>query len=730
MPTDERTLTATAGVKSQDAYYAYDSHAQIWEIGTDSVARRMRFETGKGFRLLSWRDKITNREWYADGGKEFSVTIDSATFDAAAPDLTLGSFDARVHANDSLELHIALARGAATIHLHYVAFPNTSVIEQWIGVENSSAETLKQLAAINSALALAPFPENLILYRVQGYEPQAGDTHDPARVSTYHLRAHEIAEGVTHTHFSTRRSSEENLGWFALNAAGLGKGPVLSEGEGLFGGMEWSGAWWWRVNRANGVTTLEALTEDFRRDLAPGETFETPRRFYGFYRGGVDDAASATHDFARRYLLRAHPDDFPWAHFNTWFTYYVNLNEEQLRRDVDLAAELGLEAFCVDAGWYEGSAFNCDFSFGLGTWRENREKFPSGLATFADYVHSKGLKFGLWVEPERLDLKYAGAGTPVPFEWFSPQTPFDAPPPPEYPQSARLCLGNRGAVDWCKDFLTRVVREYHVDWLKWDCNLFLWADPAGELRDGEYRHVQGYYDVLDHLRTEFPNLMIENCAAGGHRMDFGLLRRTDVTWLADDTEPSFRVRYYFHGASHAFPPEYLNAWIVESYFEHLADARDAGKLRAWLRSRMMGAFGLSLPLGALTAEQRAVIAAEIARYKSWRGIIRRGKMDRLTAQTDLLAPPNLQMPAEADALQFYDPVSKRGVVFLFQGTAAWENNRRVPLRGLDAATVYEIASADRALNERRTGEALMAEGIAWSWDAENPSVVVQVMGDM
>lgn len=716
MPTDEISTRATVGVKSQDAYVAHNQRTGTWEIGTDLFARQMQFESGKGFRAVSWMDKTAAREWRADGGVEFRVTINGETFDASAPDLALKDFTTRAQANGALELEIIFARGAVNIHAHYLAYPGTSVIEQWIGVENAGTETLPQLAAINYALALAPSPENLVFSRVQGYEPQPGDTHDPARVSTYHLRAHEIAEGVTHAHFSTRRSSEENLGWFALAAPNLRGG--------IFGGAEWSGAWWWRVSRAQSVTTLDALTEDFRRDLAPGEMFETPRRFYGFFSGELDDAANATRDLARKYFLRAQPENFPWTHFNSWFTYYVGITEDQLRRDVDLAAELGLEAFCVDAGWYEGSPATGDFSFGLGSWRENREKFPSGLAAFADYVHSQGLKFGLWVEPERLDLKYAGANTDVPFEWFSPQTPFDAPPPEGFPQSARLILENPGAVEWCKNFLARVIRDYKVDWLKWDCNLFLWADPAGELRDGEYRHVQGYYAVLDFLRAQFPNVMIENCAAGGHRMDFGLLQRTDVTWMTDDTEPSFRVRNYINGASYVLPPEYLNAWIVESYFEHLGDAREPGILRAWLRSRMMGSFGLSLSLSSLSSDQRAVIAQEIARYKEWRAIIRRGKMYRLLPQTDLLAPPNLQMPPDADASEFYDSAAKHGIVFFFQGAA--QDNQRVLLKGLDADASFAIASADRELNETRTGESLMQEGIEFTFDANNPSAVVSL----
>ena len=576
--------------KSNDAYVAYDAQARQWEIATDDIYRRMRFEPGKGFHLHSLTNPQTGREWLdrANGDSAFVVGLDGETITSFAEDWTLVEHETRVCKNRSVELRITLARGALKIHLYHVTFPGTSMIEQWAVVENASDTTLPALTALNDFwFQLNPSAGNLSLCWVQGLDPQGGNVGDPPLVASLKLHTLELSDGVTRDVFSTGRSSEENIGWFALCA------PDVREG--LVGGIEWSGGWWMRANRAGDSTALLAMVGDIRRDLAPGETFEGPHRFIGFFTGDLNDAANTTNAFARKYLMPPRPSDFPYVHFNTWFTCFVNLNEEALERQVDVAAELGLEAFCVDAGWYAGSPDNADFSFGLGTWRENRDKFPTGLAAFSDYVHSKGLKFGLWVEPERVDLKYAGPGTEIPFEWLSPRTPFDAPPPPDLPQNAQICLGNRDAREWMKQTLARVIRDYHVDWLKWDNNMWMSCDPPNETRDCEYAHVRGLYEVLDYIRKQFPKLIIENCASGGHRMDFGLLRRTHVQWLADDTEPSYRVRYYVAGASYPFPPEYLNAWLVESYFEHIGLAEPEG-LRAWLRSRMMGAVGVSVVL--------------------------------------------------------------------------------------------------------------------------------------
>ena len=706
-------------LQSGDAYISYDEAAHTWEIGTNGIRRRMRYDPATGYRKIGLTNKLTSREWLAAGGAtsiDLRMELDGQTITSASREFTLQRYATAQNADGSIELVVSLARGALIAHLHYAVFPGTGIIEQWVAVENTGATVLPNLTALDSfSVYLRPSADALTLYWVQGLSPtdvSAGDTQVP----TLRLRSLKLAEGVTQDLGSQGRSSQDDMGWFALSANGLK--------EGLFAGIEWSGAWQVRVARANGRTSLQGGLDGFRHDLAPGETFEAPRRFMGFYKGDLDDAANASHEFARRYLLRPRPANFPWTQYNTWFAYYTNLNETTLRREVDIAAELGLEVFYVDAGWYVGSPNRGDFSFGLGTWRENRDKFPNGLAAFADYVHSKGMKFGLWVEPERVDLAYAGPGTEISLDWISPVTDLKAVPPPGEARVAQICFGHPEAREWAKDWLSRVIREYKLDWLKWDNNLWMPCDLPGQPGDQNYAHVQGLYEIIDYLRQEFPNLIIENCASGGNRMDYALMRRTDIAWLSDQTEPSYRVRYHVTGASYPFPPEYLNSWLVESFFEHMAAGeKDLPQLQAWLRSRMMGAFGISTKMVGWSADARAVVAQEIAQYKTMRSVIARGKIYRLLPQTELDA--NLDPPEEPDAAEFYDSSSDAGVIFLFQGKQPWTTRRLIP-KGLTPKTNYQVTSDDRAISLRRTGRQLSAQGITFRYDGNHPSTVVYI----
>ncbi len=722
---DPRPPNLSAGTRiiatSGDAYVAFDDRALEWQIGTKSIAQKLAYNPATGFRMTSLVNGITGHEWLApgaDSGVEAKLQVDGRSFDSSRSGTLLVGQSARTNADGALELAIDLKNGKLAVHLHYSIYPSTSVIEYWATVENSSDSASIDISTANSmSVALRPSDESLVLNWVQGVNPTVLDQNKPHRDPTLQVRSAQVNEGVTRTLGSNGRSSENCLAWVAL--------AEPSMGEGMFAGVEWSGGWSMQVARRSGRTTVRAGLDRFRQILGPGQAFEFPRRFWGFYQGDLDAAGQASREFTRRYVLRKGQADFPWTQYNTWFAYYTDLKEERLKHEVDSAANLGLEVFTVDAGWYEGSPAEGDFSWGLGSWRENRDKFPGGLRALSDYVHARRMRFGLWVEPERVDLRYVGPDQEISRDWLSPGTAFDAAPPPGLPQTAQLCLGNQDARAWTLGWLTRVIQEYRVDWLKWDSNFWMSCDSPGKIGPENYAHVKGLYQVLDALRHRFPDLVIENCASGGNRMDYAIMRRTDVAWLSDETEPSYRVRYHAFGASYPFPPEYLNSWLVESYFEHLATAaKDQRLTRAWLGSRMLGAFGISVSTVEWTRQFRSTVAQEIKQYKGLRPLISTGNYYHLLPQTNLVEP-QLLAPSDPDAAEFYDPVTNRGIVYLFKGRSAW-TNRQVKLKGLTPDLAYDVASPDGLISLHGTGANLMSAPITVTGSANLHSVLLYV----
>src|SRR5262249_26936749 len=150
-----------------------------------------------------------------------------------------------------------------------------------------------------------------------------------------------------------------------------------------------------------------------------------------------------------------------------------------------------------------------NFDEGLGTWQADPARFPSGLAALRDYAHSLGMKFGIWVEPERVNLSVVGQ------DGLDERMLATAAGSYQSDHSALICLAGAAGRQWVVDRLTALVNDVQPDYLKWDNNLWVNCDRPGHghgTTDGSFAHVTALYQILDALRQRFPNLLIENCS--------------------------------------------------------------------------------------------------------------------------------------------------------------------------------------------------------------------------
>jgi alpha-galactosidase len=605
-----------------------------------------------------------------------------------------------------------LRRGLSYV-LHTRVLDGVPVVENWVEIVNTgeSAIGIERFDPLLVTLA-APGSQACTLHYVQGcqdYGPgrEVGTNLQP--FGPFRVRQLSIRAGDNHTLLNTapfyanaRRStsSSENLNWFAVEL-----GP---ERDGIFGGLQWSGEWAIAFARTADQLVIHGGVHYATKNLAPGEKLTSPRAFTGVYRGDVDMGVHALHDYLRAHVIAARPDDnFPWVCYNTWYAWDISLDEAKLRREADLAAELGIECFYVDAGWYRGSPAKGNFSAGLGDWVAN-EKFPSGLPAFADHVRGLGMKFGLWVEPERVDGALIGKAEISP-AWIAGRDGARLLRPDG---SAQLCFGNPDVVAGNKRTLERVVREYKVDWLKWDHNFYLPCNDPGhghQAGDGGMAHIMGVYQVLEHLRA-FPQLVIENCAGGGNRIDFGMTRYTHTNWVSDNTDPSYRVRYQNIGCSYPYPAQYQNSWYVRSR-EEPVDANTAPAYLDYLfRSRMIGAFGISDRMADWPPNVREAARRAIGDVKRMRPILRDGDVYHLLGQPLLLAPP-LTPPMQWEAIEYLHTPSNKGVVLCFRANAS-EESMTIPVRGLNPSRTYRLTSASTGRTDQRSGRDWAAAGIS------------------
>ncbi|MFB3826300.1 MAG: alpha-galactosidase [Bryobacteraceae bacterium] len=617
---------------------------------------------------------------------------------------------------DELRLYFGETGGLQTV-LHIRVLPDLPVLEQWVEVRNGGSESavIERFDPLLEPFAV-PASAPCRLHYVQGcqdygYGRGIGSTLQP--FGPFRFRRVPLEPEDSRTLLNTapnyanaRRStsSSENLNWFSFESAG----------DGVFGGLQWSGEWSLTFARSGPELLIQGGVNYFSRSLAPGEVLESPKAFLGFHTGGVDEGVHALHRYLRAHVVPAPPDAaFPWTCYNTWYNWSIGLEEQALKAEARSAARLGIECFYLDAGWWTGSPASGGFGKALGTWTENREKFPSGIASFAGFIHGLGMKFGFWVEPERIDSTLIGQGPdPIRESWIARRDGADLA---RNDGTRQLCFGCPEAVEWITKKLVRAAEEYHADWLKWDHNFYMpcnRADHGHQAGDGGFAHVQGVYKVLGTLRDRFPKLVIENCSGGGNRMDFGMMRYTQTYWTSDDTAPSYRVRYHSLGCSYPFPAQYQNSWYIGARKrspEAVTADSPAEFLDYLFRSRMIGAFGISdrfseWPPNVAEAARRAV-----AEYKRMRPVLTGGDVHHLLPQPLIWTPP-LAAPREYEAIEYFHPGLNRGVVLAFRANVAAQAPV-LKLRGLKPAARYRVVSASSGIARSGTGAGIMRDGV-------------------
>jgi alpha-galactosidase len=434
-----------------------------------------------------------------------------------------------------------------------------------------------------------------------------------------------------------------------------------------------------------------------------------PHVVFGALRGGVRGVSAAIRTYIVDGIRSGRPLAAPII-YNTWYALATELDADGVRDVMQRAAMLGVETFVLDAGWYAGAGTNnlWDFDTGLGVWEPDPERFPDGLAPLSDLAHSLGMKFGLWMEPDRVNLASVGRAGLAQESWLATHDG-------DYGSAftARICLSGAGR-DWVLSQISHVVETAHIDYLKWDSNLWVNCDRTGHghgAHDGNFADTTGYYAVLAALRERFPDLLIENCGGGGVRLDLGMLRYTDVGWVDDRTGPSARVRHNLEGLTTIFPPAYLLSFVVERDDEPLHNGPD---LMLYFRSRMLGTLGMSFdlrgfPNGYWDTMTRAIGNARDARDAT--GMLT-GMM--LTPQAKDVDGPGW------DVVQHTSDDCQRIVIWAFQSDPGVNRFVLKPV-GLIAGATYDVWSADLGSLDSATGAVLASDGIELEASADSAS---------
>ena len=356
--------------------------------------------------------------------------------------------------------------------------------------------------------------------------------------------------------------------------------------------------------------------------LSPGEEFESPEAVLAFSDRGFNGLSQHMHDFICLHILRGE-----WADkerpvlLNSWEAAYFDINEEKLLTLAAKAKEAGCELFVMDDGWFADR--NDDYR-SLGDWRADPRKLPEGISGLAKKVQALGLSFGLWVEPEMVnvdsDLYRAHP------DWAMEIPGRDQS---EGRNQRLLDLANPLVQDYLIDSMTAVFSEEGVSYVKWDMNRIVsdaYSPTLPPERQGEvlHRYVLGLYRVLTELDRRFPHILFEGCASGGCRFDLGMLCFFPQIWASDNTDALCRARIMTN-YSYGYPMRTVTAHV--SACPNHQTLRDT-PLATRFQVAAFGTLGYELNLSELSEAEFAKVQEEIALYKEWRSVLQKGRFYR------------------------------------------------------------------------------------------------------
>ncbi|MDI6782628.1 MAG: alpha-galactosidase [bacterium] len=713
---------------SAEATISFSPAPPVWKLTNKKLGAELGFDTTGSFGLLKLTNKISRSSWVKFSqlnAQEITCQINDSSYllkhhlnQSTTPAFIYNKFKVIKDPNGSLVLMLTFLADQLELQLYYVIYPNSAVIERWAELSSQSTIRNPQSAFYNAKITrldsvnlnLSTAADKLSVYSITGLSQHLPyDAHIPHPSFIFQQTLLDEKTQDTLDIYYGSRSSERNLVWLAVQPNG--------SKDGIFTGIEWSGESRFVCKKLKEGFLISAGLTNFQHELKQGDRFVSPKAFFGVYSGSVDEASKATHQFCRAYLAPKVPDDFPWVMYNTWFAYGIDQDEDRMKKEIDNAAELGIEGFYLDAGWYQLSPVpaktgNFDFSPGVGLWKENKEKYPSGIRALSDYCHRKGLKFGIWVEPERVDER-------VKNQLSDPLTDImlakrdNQPISGDGNKTMLLCLGNPEARKWLKRQLRFVVETYQIDWLKWDNNS--WGncnrpDHGHQAGDGNYAQIMGLYEVLDYLRQKFPNLIIENCASGGNRLDFGIMKRTHIFWVHDDSYTNYVCRYHHFGTAFAFPPEYLSSWVIQDgdFTRALGQNKTFSKptLDYIFRSRFLGACGISLRTLDWSPELKQAVKRELEEYKKFRKYLK-GEFYHLTPQT-VIYNQTWEPPKSWEVFQYN--LGDDSMVYYFRDDAENDKQTIFP-QGIEKNKQYNITFLDTNEKITVTGAELINQGL-------------------
>ncbi len=550
------------------------------------------------------------------------------------------------------------------VALCFRTYRDEDVLEEWTEIRHQESGDVKLERMASSALLLAP--TNLYLRHFYGDWTQ--EMNPVTEALNPGLKILDSKIGVRADQFGNPS--------FVLSFDGP---PREDSGRVLAGSLAWSGSFQCAFDhtgrRARALCGVNPFDSTYH--LAAGATFSTPVRIWTWNDNGLGGMSRKLHKWAREFGMRDGHETRAVL-LNNWEATGFDFDFKRIAGLFEPAKKLGVELFLLDDGWFGNKYPRVNDTAGLGDWEPNRQRLPDGLAPLAAEAVKRGLRFGIWIEPEMVNPKSALFDEHPDWVIVQPKRELEL-------QRNQLVLDlTRPEV---QDFEFRAISKTlgvpGITYAKWDCNRFLTQPGSSWLAPDRQTHlwidyVHALYHLMDKTASTFPKTELMLCSGGGGRVDYGALRYFQEFWPSDNTDPIVRVPMQWN-YSYFFPTMAIASHVTHSGNRPMHFACSVA---------MSARFGMDLDLTKLSAADKAICAGAIAAYKRIRDT-QLGDLYRLEAPQD----------AERGALNFVSPDGSHAAIFVFQ----LKDGVPLPVRpqGLDPAKRYVVNELNPAPDVRR-----------------------------
>lgn len=687
--------------------------ALIYSVGTNQKLYQLylgeKLKSADDYRLISQKN-----EAYVPSGTDnlFEPAIKMLHNDGN-PSLELRYADDSVVDNGNVVTTSILLKDPkypVEVKLNFAAFKNENVIKTWTEIRHQEKEPV-----VLTNFASAMLHCNADKYWLTQFH---GDWAKEMR-----MEESQLTSGIKI--IDSKLGTRANMYEFPLFLLAKNNQATENSGEVIAGNLGWTGSFQMLFEIDNEgslrmISGINPFASEYR--LEPNENFVTPEFIFTFSKEGKGLASRNLHNWARNYGVM-NGNGSRLTLLNNWEATYFSFNEAKLTELFGGAKELGVDVFLLDDGWFGNKYPRNDDSAGLGDWQANAQKLPHGIGYLVGQAEAKGVKFGIWIEPEMVNPK-SDQYEKHP-DWI-----LKLPNRDEHYYRNQLVLDLTNPQ--VQDFVFGVVDELmtknpNLAFIKWDCNRMMTNTYSPYLKENQshvqIEYVRSFYKVMERVRAKYPKLPIMLCSGGGGRADYGALKYFTEFWPSDNTDAAERVMIQW-GYSYFFPGITSCNHITSMGKQSLKYRTDVA---------MMGKMGYDIRVNEMTPDELEFSKAVVQNYNRLKGLIWSGDMFRLVSPYE----------EERAVLMYVSKDQAKSVLFSYALHPRTMNQfSPVRLQGLDRDKTYKVEEINKmkdgggpgmmfggggfANGKTYSGDYLMKVGLALPNNSELTSAVIEI----